>query len=56
MNDYTFWLIFYEDPDLPVEVFTDQESAEKRFEQISDNWNATLFKQVRRNYRLEREH
>jgi hypothetical protein len=40
------WLIFFDDADVPLEVFSGEgaeESARARFEAIRGSWNATLF-------------
>lgn len=41
-----YWLIHYEDRDVPHEVFTDEAAARGRYEQRLTNWNCSLFAQV----------
>jgi len=50
-----FFMIWFEEADVPPEIFTDEECANKRFDQVSTNWNATLFRESRRNFKLEGE-
>lgn len=45
-----YWAIHYHDQDRPREVFTSEDSAIRRWNQISDSWNADLFIRIRRNY------
>lgn len=43
-----FWLIRYEDADIPDEVFTDEVAARSRSNQVALSWNHTLFVEVER--------
>lgn len=43
-----FWLIHFEDSDVPYEVFTNEESARGRSKEIGSAWNHTLFVEVKR--------
>lgn len=37
------WLIYYDDAAIDAEIFTDYQTAIKRFLQVRDNWTCTLF-------------
>lgn len=46
----TYWLIYFEDRDMDVEIFTDESVALEVFAERSANWNCVLFKSVYANY------
>ena len=41
-----YWAILFDDADVDPEIFTDEECARHRFEQVSQNYNCHLFHQV----------
>ena len=41
------YAIIYEDPDRPIEIFTDVNIANRRLQVIKYNWNCHLFKRVK---------
>jgi hypothetical protein len=45
------YLIMFDDTEVPVETMFGEEIASKRFEQVSQNWNAHLFVKVKSNSR-----
>lgn len=45
------YLIMFDDTEVPVETMFGEEVAHKRFEQVSQNWNAHLFVKVKSNSR-----
>ncbi len=50
------YLIFYEDPEKKPEYFSGEGAeaeANERFEEVSWNWNATLFKSIKENMESE---
>lgn len=44
-----FFLIFFDDADVPPEVILGREAAERRFAAISASWNAHLFQRIASN-------
>jgi hypothetical protein len=40
------WLIYFEDPDIPSELFTDEASAISAYKRYLDSWACHLFKIV----------
>lgn len=42
----SYWLLLYEDSDVKPEIFTDQASAEARYEQAKVSWAVHLFRSV----------
>ena len=46
-HEEVIWGILYEDTERDVEIFTDEESARKRFKQSKVSWSCILFKQVK---------
>lgn len=39
------WLIFFEDKDVPVELYNDRDMAHEAYRQRVDNWSCHLFEQ-----------
>ncbi len=44
-----YWLIYFEDSERDVEVYTDEAIAMRVFEERSLNWNCILFVSVKSN-------
>jgi hypothetical protein len=44
-----YWLIYFEDRDVPPEVFAYEDAARARYKALLDNWNCHLFMQVSKN-------
>ena len=41
-----FWLIYFEDDDVPFEIFTDEKAARHRYSQCLESWACHLFVRV----------
>lgn len=46
-----YWLIYYDDPDCPPELFTDEVVARAVWQERLTNWNCYLFSEVEPIYR-----
>jgi hypothetical protein len=42
-----YWLIHFEDADMKPEIFTSEAVARDRFKALQQNWNCTLFQEVK---------
>ena len=55
-----YWVIKYDDADIPDAIFTDEEIATKTYRRSLQSWNCTLFMEVdlhrERITELEKEH
>ena len=48
-NETKYWAILFDDQDRRPEIFTDEQAAMRRYEQISASWNAHLLVKVHSN-------
>ena len=46
-ENYTNYLILFNDTERPMERFDDFETAYKRIEMLRDNWDCHLFKRIK---------
>lgn len=46
-DDQKYWLIWFADHDIPHEMYSDKEAAERRFEDLNDNWTVYLFERIK---------
>jgi hypothetical protein len=44
------WLIYFEDTERGIEVYTSEDAALRAFQEHSQNWNCTLFVSVLNNF------
>lgn len=49
MSELKYWLVFFEDAEVPDELFNDEETAKEAYKHYLNNWHCHLFKMVSNN-------